>query len=208
MNAQTLVLSIADWWDLFCHFLGLSLMAVGGAITTTAEMHRFLVLDHAWMDDAQFNATIAIAQAAPGPNVLFVGLMGWDLGLNSGGGLGQGLTPLLLGLMGLGLAMVGFLLPSSLLTWLATRWATRNKDRRAVRAFKLSLIPLVMGLLLATAWTLARGASQGSAAPVFWGLTAVTTVLVWRTRIHMLWLLAAGALVGAGPWQSWGFVWN
>jgi chromate transporter len=160
-------------------------------------MHRFLVLDHGWLNDTQFNAAVAIAQAAPGPNVLFVGLMGWTLGLNSGGGIEQGLDAILLGLMGLGLSMVGILLPSSLLTWWATRWARHNKNLSAVRAFKLCLIPLVMGLLLATAWTLARGTSQGQAAPVFWGLTALSTLLVWRTRIHMLWLLGAGALVGA-----------
>ena len=197
MNASAVALSLSDWWDLLTHFLGLSLMAVGGAITTTTDMHRFLVLDHAWLTDAQFNAAVTIAQAAPGPNVLFVGLMGWSLGLNSGGGLGQGLEAVWLGLMGLGLAMVGILLPSSLLTWLATRWATQNKERRAVRAFKLSLIPLVIGLLLATAWTLARGAGQSATAPVFWGLTVLSTWLVWRTRIHMLWLLGAGAAVGA-----------
>jgi len=51
--------------------------------------------------------------------------------------------------------------------------------------------------LLATAWTLARGAGQSATAPVFWGLTVLSTWLVWRTRIHMLWLLGAGAAVGA-----------
>ena len=197
MNTPQAILTLSDWWDFFCHLMGLSLIAVGGAITTAPDIHRFLVLDHGWLNDVQFNTAVAIAQAAPGPNVLFVGLMGWTLGLNSGGGIAQGAVPVLLGLMGLCLSMVGFLLPSSLLTWLATRWARRNQNLRSVRAFKLCLIPLVMGLLLATAWTLARGSSQSDQAPIFWGLTALSTLLVWRTRIHMLWLLSAGAVVGA-----------
>ena len=65
-----------DWFRLFAHFLGLSLMSIGGAITTVAEMHRYLVVQEHWLSDAQFNAAIALAQAAPGPNVLFVALMG------------------------------------------------------------------------------------------------------------------------------------
>ena len=30
-----------------------------------------------------------------------------------------------------------------------------------------------------------------------WVLSAVTALLVWRTRIHLLWLLGAGAVLGA-----------
>ncbi|HMS04436.1 MAG TPA: chromate transporter, partial [Burkholderiaceae bacterium] len=67
-------LGAADWLTLFTHFLSLSLLAVGGAITTAPDMHRYLVGSQHWLSDAQFNASIAIAQAAPGPNVLFVAL--------------------------------------------------------------------------------------------------------------------------------------
>ncbi|MES2424807.1 MAG: chromate transporter, partial [Pseudomonadota bacterium] len=75
-------LSAADWLQLFLHFISLSLLSIGGAITTAPEMHRYLVDQQRWMTDPQFNASIAIAQAAPGPNVLFVALMGWHVGLN------------------------------------------------------------------------------------------------------------------------------
>ena len=65
-------LSAADLLGLFAHFLVLSLLAVGGAITTAPDMHRYVVAEHGWITDAQFSASVAIAQAAPGPNVLFV----------------------------------------------------------------------------------------------------------------------------------------
>ena len=29
---------------------------------------------------------------------------------------------------------------------------------------------------------------------------AISALLVWRTRLHLLWLLAAGALLGAIGW--------
>ena len=32
------------WWSLFGHFLALSLMSIGGAITLVPDMHRYLVL--------------------------------------------------------------------------------------------------------------------------------------------------------------------
>jgi chromate transporter len=73
---------------------------VGGAITTAPDMHRYLVTDQRWLTDSQFTSSIALAQAAPGPNVLFVALMGWNVGLNAGGGLGAGWHAAVLGWRG------------------------------------------------------------------------------------------------------------
>ena len=75
----------------------LSLLSISGAITTVPDMHRYLVAQHGWLSDAQFSSSVAIAQAAPGPNVLFVALMGWNVGLNAGGGIGAGPQAWLLG---------------------------------------------------------------------------------------------------------------
>ena len=65
-------LTAAAWLSLFTHFTILSLLAVGGAITTVPDMQRFVVQEQGWISDAQFTASVALAQAAPGPNVLFV----------------------------------------------------------------------------------------------------------------------------------------
>ena len=67
-----IVLSAADWLALFVHFMSLSLLAIGGAITTAPDMHRYLVDEQPWITDGQFGSSVALAQAAPGPNVLFV----------------------------------------------------------------------------------------------------------------------------------------
>lgn len=188
MIGPALSLGAADWLALFLHFATLSLLAVGGAITTAPDMHRFLVERQHWLTDPQFSASIAIAQAAPGPNVLFVALMGWNVGLNAGGYAAAAL--------GLTVTMVGVLLPSSTLTYLSAQWGHRNRHRRSVRAFKAGMAPIVVALLVATGWVLAG--SQGAAAQNWrlWLLTAVVAVLVWRTRLHLLWLLGAGALLG------------
>ena len=82
---MTITMTPSDWLSFFTHYLGLSLLSVGGAITTAPDMHRFLVDRQQWLTDPQFSASVAIAQAAPGPNVLFVALLGWNVGLNAGG---------------------------------------------------------------------------------------------------------------------------
>ena len=183
-----LVFGMQEWIELFLHYLSLSLLSIGGAITTAPDMHRFLVDKQHWLTDAQFNASIAIAQAAPGPNVLFVALLGWNVGLNAGG--------LPAGLLGVFLTLLGILIPSTTLTYVAARWGHRNRELRAVRAFKQGMAPIVVALLIATSWILA-GANGSSLKdwPV-WLVTAATALIVWRTKIHLLWLLGAGALLG------------
>ena len=187
-----------DWLALFGQYMLLSLLSISGAITTVPDMHRYLVDQHHWLTATQLNSSVAIAQAAPGPNVLFVALMGWNVGLNAGGGVGGGPQAWLLGLLGLATTMVGIMLPSTTLTYIATRWAHRNRTRREVRAFKQGMAPVVVGLLIATGWILSNTNHVGDA-PAWhvWAVTGVAGVIVWRTRIHLLWLLGAGAALGA-----------
>ena len=187
-----LVSGVQDWFSLFFHYLTLSLLSIGGAISTAPDMHRFLVEQQHWLTDTQFNASIAIAQAAPGPNVLFVALMGWNVGLNAGG--------MLTGLLGVLLSLSGFLIPSSVLTYAAAQWGHRNRELRAVRAFKQGMAPIVVALLIATSWILVSANGRTLKDWPVWLVTAAAALIVWRTKIHMLWLLGAGALLG---WYGW-----
>ena len=184
-----LVLGAADWIDLFAHYLMLSLMSVGGAISTTPEMHRYLVEQHHWLTQAQFNESIALAQAAPGPNVLFVALMGWNVGLNAGS--------MAAAFLGVAVTMLGIMIPSTVVTYVLAQWGHRNRELRAVRAFKQGMAPIVIALLLSTSFIL--GAAGGNPARDWplWLLAVVSGLVIWRTKVHLLWVLAAGALVGA-----------
>lgn len=193
-------LSPGDWLALLTHFLSLSLLAVGGAITTVPDMHRTLVDQHQWLSDGQFNAAIALAQAAPGPNVLFVALLGWQVGMNAGGGLVASGAAWGYGMLGMLLAMLGILLPSTTLTFAASRWAHQNRERRAVRAFKQGMAPVVVALLVATGWILTANQGADLTHWPLWLLTAIVAMLVWRTRLHLLWLLGAGAVLGGLGW--------
>ncbi len=193
----SLQLSVGDWLALFNHFLSLSLLAVGGAIITAPDMHRFLVDENQWLTEQQFSSSIALAQSAPGPNVLFVGLMGWNVGLNAGAGLGGGWISVALSALGMLISLLGIMLPSSVLTYTTTRWAHKHRDNRGVRAFKLGMAPVVIALLVSTGWLLTASHNDPLRDWPLWVLTLVAMGLVWRTRIHLLWLIGAGALLGA-----------
>jgi chromate transporter len=192
--------TFANWTDLFTHFASLSLLAIGGAITTAPDMHRFLVTEQGWLSETQFTSSIALSQAAPGPNVLFVALLGWNVGLNAGGGPQVGGMAWTLALLGMLVAMVAIMLPSSIVSYTATRWAHANRQLRSVRAFKAGMAPIVIALLMATGWLLMAAHDQVAQDWPLWLLTAVATLLVWRTQIHLLWLIGAGGVLGAMGW--------
>ena len=192
MNTPSLVFGWHDWLNLFVHFLMLSMMSLGGAISTTSEMQRYLVERQGWLSQTQFADSVALAQSSPGPNVLFVALLGWNVGLNTGS-----MTAALGGVV---ISMIGIMLPSTVFTYQVAQWAHRNRQLRAVRAFKQGMAPLVIAMLLSTAWLLATGGGKGGGQFAHWPLwllTAVTAIVIWRTRLHLLWMLAAGAVLGA-----------
>jgi chromate transporter len=189
---MSISLALSDWLSLFLHFLMLSLLSVGGAITAAPDMHRYLVDGQGWLTDTQFSASIAIAQAAPGPNVLFIALLGWNVGLNAGG--------IPTALLGMAVTMLGIMIPSTTLTYVAAQWGHENRELRAVRAFKQGMTPIVIALLISTGWILATGSGSSKGGWPIWLVAVVSTLLVWRTKIHLLWLLGAGAIVG---WVGW-----
>jgi chromate transporter len=172
------VLAADDWWGLFAQFLLLSLLSIGGAIGTAPEMHRYLVEQHHWMTDGQFSAAIAIAQSAPGPNLLFVAVLGWGVA----------------GPLGMCTTMLGILLPSTTLALAAARWGEARRATRGVQAFVHGMAPLTVGLVLSSGWILGKPA-WGSAALV--ATIVVTVAVCLRTRVSPLWLIAAGGVVGA-----------
>jgi chromate transporter len=172
---------MTDWFGLFAHFLVLSLLAVGGAITTATDMHRYLVGEQHWLTDSEFTASVALAQAAPGPNVLFVAVLGWNVA----------------GPMGAAVTLFGIMLPSTTLALWATRWGAKRRETLGVRAFTQGLAPLTIGLLLATGWVLTDPA-RGH--PGLMVLVAVTVIVMLRSKLSPVWMVAVGTLVGALGW--------
>lgn len=155
----------------------LSLIAVGGGIAVLPEMQRMAVDTHGWMTAATFANLFALAQAAPGPNVLVVSLIGWQVA----------------GLAGAAVATAAMTVPTSVLTYAFARVWERFRDARWRKAIQRGLAPVTVGLMLGAAYLITRAADETLAA---YALTAVTAAVVLTTRLHPLWLIAAGAALG------------
>jgi len=163
--------------DLFVTFARLALSAIGGMQVILPEVYREVVEVHGWMGAADLADLVALAQASPGPNGLFVGLIGLRVA----------------GLPGFCVAVVALALPPAMLAFGVSRVRRRLAEARWLRAAQAGLVPMVVGLGLASGVVSARAADDTLAKL---GLTVVVALVVWRTRWNPLWLLAVGALVG------------
>ncbi len=197
---MTTLFDPVDWWALLMHCSSLSLLAVGGAMTTAPDMYRFVIEKNHWITPTQFSTSVALGQAAPGPNVLFLALVGWYIGLNASSAPHAESSAIFTALWGVLVVMLGIIVPSSVLTYTATQWAHRNREQRAVKAFKAGMAPIVVALMISTGFLLISAHNQPKTDLSLWILTAVTTLLVWKTQIHLLLLLATGAALGAMGW--------
>ena len=163
---------------LIADFAVLSLLSVGGAVSVLPEMHRSLVDVHGWMSGREFSDLFALAQAAPGPNVLVVSLFGWQVA----------------GMAGALVTTIAMILPSSLLTFYADRMLWRRAGAAAWREIlDNGLAPITVGLVAASGVLLASANINNLPAMA---CTVAVALVAWRTKVHPLWLIAAGALAG------------
>lgn len=166
-----------DLVSLAAIFSQLSLLAFGGGNTILPEMQRQVVEVHQWMSKADFSALFALAQAAPGPNMMVVTLVGWHVA----------------GWPGVIVTSIAKFGPSSIVTVAAMHAWERFKDRPWRRFIQSGLVPMTAGLVAASAALIAEASDRTW---TLGAITAVVAMLAYRTKVHPLWLLAAGSLVG------------
>ncbi|HEV7265478.1 MAG TPA: chromate transporter [Falsiroseomonas sp.] len=165
-------------WQLAIGFVSISLIAVGGGIAVVPEMNRLAVEVHGWMDDARFAQLFALAQAAPGPNVLVVGLIGWQVA----------------GVAGMLTAIAAMTVPSGLLAFGFFRMRTRLAGKAWLRLGEKGLVPVAVGLILSSGLILGEAAALNWLAVI---VTVASSLFVWRTDYSPLWVLGVGAVAGA-----------
>lgn len=156
---------------------GLSLVAVGGGNTVLPEMHRQFVEHARWFSDAEFAQMFALAQTAPGPNIMVVAIFGWRVA----------------GFAGAALAPLALCLPSSMLTFVVGRLWHRFRASPWRNRVAVALTPVSVGLVLASGIVLAQ---DQDVSWVALALTAVTTLVTVATRFNPLWCLGAAGLIG------------
>jgi chromate transporter len=160
------------------HIAVMSLMAVGGGVVLLGpQVGQYVVEGQHWLSNEQFAAAYAIAQAAPGPNLLFISLVGW----------------LIAGWAGAIFTTLAVLVPSTLLTLTAVRMKSVRLNARLSAALSSAFAPISVGFLAATGWLFAQMSNTDWRADV---LTALSALLLLRTKLNPVLLIAAGAALG------------
>ncbi len=158
-------------------FTQLSLLAFGGGNAVLPEMQHQVVAVHHWMTSAEFNVMFAMAQAAPGPNMMIVPLIGWHVA----------------GPMGLLATSIAKFAPSSIVAVYAFKGWNRFQDHPWRALFEQALKPITVGLVLVSAYLIADVAAQNS---ILIAIICLSIVLSLFKNVHPLWLMLIGAVSG------------
>ena len=163
--------------SLGAQFALLSLLSVGGTNAVAPEMHRQMVVVSHWMSDRDFATLFAVAQAAPGPNLIIAPVIGWRV---AGG-------------WGAVVATLAMCIPSSILAYVVAGLWRRIHDRPWRVWVQAGIAPVVVGLIGASGFLLAKGADADWRGAV---VTAASATLIWRTKLNPLWMLGCAAILG------------
>jgi chromate transporter len=155
----------------------MSLFAVGGANSAIPEIHRLAVDVNHWLSDKQFADVFAISQLSPGPNVLIVTLIGYQVA----------------GIMGALVATLAMCGPTAVFAYYVSRLLARSGHAQWPGIVQAALVPLSIGLMSASGLVLLFTSNTSWAAFLVTGSVAV---LAFATRLNPLWLLVAGGLLG------------
>jgi chromate transporter len=163
--------------EIAMRFAALSLVAIGGINAILPEIHRVVVDLEGWMTSAQFADLFALANLAPGPNAMIVALVGWKVA----------------GVTGALVATIAACGPSSVACYIAWHFADRLRQSPWRMIVQRALAPIAIGLILASGYTVARGADRS---PGAFALTLIATATLAWTRVNPVWVLLGAGLVG------------
>jgi len=179
-----------DWRNLLSviwDFLSLSLFSLGGGNTLLTEYHELAVNQYCWLSSRQFADLYAIAEAAPGPSSMLVGLLGMAAAVQEGP---------LWGILSGVAAEAAILLPSTVVMVLASLSWNRWRDSPWRLAFERGMGPITLGILFAVGLKILRISDHDTPA---YAVSAVVCLLMLRTRISpLVFMVVAGSLGALG----------
>ena len=165
--------------ELALYFALLSLISVGGLSSVMSEVQRIVIDVKGWVTPEQFIQLYAVGQAAPGPNILVVSLIGWKAA----------------GLPGAFVALIAMCGPAAALSyWVAGLW-DRFKDSDWRKAIQRAMVPIVCGLTLSGGFVLATPGNVPDWR--LWFIAAASAAGMLLTKLNPLLLLAGGGILGA-----------
>jgi chromate transporter len=160
------------------HLALVSSISFGGFPTVLPDVRDFVVVTHGWVTDQEFANFFAIAQSIPGPNmILMMSFVGWKV---------WGFP----GALASAFATFG---PPCAIYFAGYRLWDRFRDAPWQRIVRLGLVPVTMGIVIASGAVMARAADTG------WrtvALTIAAAAMTLATRFNPMWTLLAGAALG------------
>jgi len=159
------------------YFALLSLVSMGGMPSVMPEMQRVVVDVQGWMSATEFTQLFAIAQAAPGPNVLVTALIGWKVAGFAGGMVALG----------------AFCGPAAALAYSIGGFWDRMRDAPWRKTFQRALVPVTVGFVVSGGYVLATPVGPEWRSVLIAGAAAALLVL---SRLNPLWILSGGGVLG------------
>jgi chromate transporter len=163
----------------------LSLLSIGGGNVVLPEMHMRAVNGYHWLSSSQFADVFSISQAAPGPSILIVTLVGYGAGLQAAGVPGAILGGLV--------ATVSMILPAASVVYAVTLFWQKAQEAKWRIAVERGFPPLTVGLILATSLVMSRAADHDLRAYL---LTAACTLVFVRSKVNPLIVVAGAGVLG------------
>ena len=158
-------------------FALLSILAVGGGTAVLPEMQTLLAHQFG-IDHTQFVHIYSMGQVAPGPNMLMVLVIGFQIA----------------GLVGAGVVLLAFFLPSSILCFYVGRVWSRFGDSPWRRSIQNALEPISIGLMASGVYAVAKASIVS---PITLALALITLYLILRTKINPVFVILGSGIIGA-----------
>ena len=154
----------------------MSLIAIGGS-DAALSAYQYEAVDHYhWMTNETFSQLYATAQLAPGPNITVVTLIGWNVA----------------GIWGAVVATLSMLVPDCVLAYMIGKWASRFIESPQYQLIQSALVPLAIGLFLASGLNLAsRQVGHAITLPIIVG----AATYIYYLKASPIWALLIGAFI-------------
>jgi chromate transporter len=172
MNSPSILVSLTARLAL------LASVSFGGFPTVLPDVREFVVTTNGWMTDQDFAGYFALAQAVPGPNmILMMGFVGWKVW----------------GIPGAVASALATFLPPCAIYFVAYRLWDRFRAAKWQRVVKVGLVPVTVGLIVASGTVMARTVSTDWQS---YAVTLAAAVLMFQRRLNPVVILLGGGVLG------------
>jgi chromate transporter len=182
--------------QLYRFFTTAALVTFGGAYAVLAYVSQQAVEVHGWLTQAETVAGLALAETTPGPLIIVLQFVGFMAGWNAPGPAGQAATATAAAL----LTSWATFLPSFVFILVGAPYVERLSSNTRLAAALAGITAAVVGVIASLAVMFARAVifPAGFEAPHWKALAIAVAALVVleKTRIDVLWIIAAGAAAG------------